>query len=94
MKIFRSNIFIILCSIGAISIVVTFFKDFINNRNVVNIGVVDIEGTILESREIIKTLNTFNDNSDIDGIVVRINSPGGAVAPSQEIYEKVNKISE
>ena len=94
MKIFKNKIFIIICSLVIISIFFSQLKKFINNRNIVNIGVVDIEGTILESREIIEKLNTFNDNNDIDAIIIRINSPGGAVAPSQEIYEKVNKISE
>jgi len=93
MKILNNKIFIVTCSLIVISIVFTIMKNFINNKNTVNIGIVDVEGTILESREIIETLNLFNDNIEIDGIVVRINSPGGAVAPSQEIYEKVKKIS-
>ena len=93
MKILNNKIFIVTCSLIVISIVFTIMKNFINNKNTVNIGIVDVEGRILESREIIETLNLFNDNIEIDGIVVRINSPGGAVAPSQEIYEKVKKIS-
>ena len=94
MKIFKNKIFIIICSLVIFSIFFSQLKKIINNRNIVNIGVVDIEGTILESREIIDQLNTFNENTDIDAIVVRINSPGGAVAPSQEIYEKIKKISD
>ena len=94
MKILKNKIFIIVFSLICISILITSIKNFINDRNVVNIGIVDIDGTILESREIIETLNLYNKNNEIDAIVVRINSPGGAVAPSQEIFKKVNKISE
>ena len=56
MKIFKNKIFIIICSLVIISIFFSQLKKIINNRNIVNIGVVDIEGTILESREIINCL--------------------------------------
>ena len=93
MKIFKNKIFIIISILIILSIIGSFLNKIIKNKNIVNIGIVDIEGTILESREIVETLNDFNKNNDINGIIVRINSPGGAVAPSQEIFEAVNKIS-
>ena len=93
MKIFKNKIFIIISIVIILSIIGSFLNKIIKNKNIVNIGIVDIEGTILESREIVETLNDFNKNNDINGIIVRINSPGGAVAPSQEIFEAVNKIS-
>jgi protease-4 len=55
------------------------------------IGIVEIEGPIMESKSAIKNLNRFVDDDSIKGIVVRVNSPGGAVAPSQEIYEAVKR---
>jgi len=58
-----------------------------------NIGIVEIEGTIIDSKNIVKTLHEFNKRDDIQAIIVRLNTPGGAVAPSQEIYEKVKTIS-
>ena len=58
-----------------------------------NIGIVEIEGTIIDSKNIVKTLHEFNKRNDIQAIIVRLNTPGGAVAPSQEIYEKVKNIS-
>ena len=93
MKIFKNKIFIIISIVIILSIIGSFLYKIIKNKNIVNIGIVDIEGTKLESREIVETLNDFNENNDINGIIVRINSPGGAVAPSQEIFEAVNKIS-
>ena len=56
------------------------------------IAIVPIEGEILESRDIIEALHRYADNSTVKGIVVRINSPGGAIAPSQEIYSEIRKI--
>lgn len=58
------------------------------------IGVVEIEGAIMESEKTVKDLKRFVDDDSIKGIVVRVNSPGGAVAPSQEIYEAVRRARE
>ena len=62
------------------------------NQQYPQVGLVEINGTILESEEIIKNLNYFYLREDIDGILVRVNSPGGGVAASQEIYEKIKNI--
>jgi protease-4 len=56
------------------------------------VGVVEIKGVITDSRIAIKQLDRFRDNPSIKAIVVRINSPGGAVGPSQEILREVEKI--
>ncbi|MBC8479696.1 MAG: signal peptide peptidase SppA [FCB group bacterium] len=58
------------------------------------IGLVEIDQPIFSSRQTVKDLNHFLDRRDIDGILIRIETPGGAVAASQEIFEKVRKISE
>jgi protease-4 len=56
------------------------------------VGVVEIKGIIADSRTTIKQLDRFRDNPSIKAIVVRINSPGGAVGPSQEILREIEKI--
>ena len=66
----------------------------LNFSNNPSFGVVIIDKPITSSREIVSQLNNFNNNDDIDAIIVRLNTPGGVVAPSQEIYEKVKSISE
>jgi len=73
-------------------ILLIIFTNCGDNINSPQVGLVEIVGTILESEEIIKNLNYFFLNDDIDGIVVRVNSPGGGVAASQEIYEKIKNI--
>jgi protease IV len=55
------------------------------------VAVVRIEGVILDSREAIEELRKFRDNPSIKAIVLRIDSPGGGVVPSQEIYAEVQK---
>ncbi|MGC2425106.1 MAG: signal peptide peptidase SppA [Nitrospirota bacterium] len=56
------------------------------------IAVVKIEGVILDSDDIIDQLKKYSKDTSVKAIVLRINSPGGAVVPSQEIYEEINKI--
>ena len=58
------------------------------------IGVITIDEAIMESEEIVEDLNDFAERDDIDAILIRLNTPGGGVAASQEIYEKVKEISE
>lgn len=65
-----------------------------NFSNAPRFGIVTIDEPITSSIDVIAQLNKFNNDSNIDGIIVRLNTPGGVVAPSQEIYEKVKLISE
>ena len=58
------------------------------------IALIKIEGVIVDSREVIDDLKKYKDNPAIKAILLRIDSPGGGVVPSQEIYEEVKKIRE
>ena len=58
------------------------------------VGIVEINMPITVSKNIVEDLNYFNEKSNIIAIVVRIDTPGGGVAASQEIYEKVKKIAD
>ncbi len=57
-----------------------------------NIGVVDIDGEILSADATVDQLRKYDQDSSIKAIILHINSPGGAAAPSQEIYHEVLKI--
>lgn len=57
-----------------------------------SIGIVKVEGIIIDSEPILKTLRKFKEDNYIKAIVVRIDSPGGVVGPSQEIYNELKKI--
>jgi protease IV len=55
------------------------------------VAVIRIEGPIIDSKEAIDEIKDYVKDPSIKAIVLRIDSPGGAVAPSQEIYEEVRK---
>jgi protease IV len=55
------------------------------------VGVLQIEGTIDDSRSVVGELKRFKESPWIKAIVVRIDSPGGAVAPTQEIFDELQK---
>ena len=55
------------------------------------VGVVEVVGVITDSKATLNHLKKFRENEAIKAIVMRINSPGGAVGPSQEILEEIIK---
>ena len=55
------------------------------------IGVIEVNGVIKDSRSILENIVKFEKNEHIKAILLRINSPGGAVGPSQEIYMELIK---
>jgi len=57
------------------------------------VAVLPINGYITDSNAIVNHLHTFAERRDVGAIVIRIDSPGGGVVPSQEIYEEVRKVS-
>lgn len=58
------------------------------------VGVVEVRGIIADSDDIVDALKGFERSSSIKAVVVRIESPGGGVAPSQEIYSAIRKLRE
>jgi protease-4 len=56
-----------------------------------SVGVVELNGVIMDSKRFLKQLDRMEEDDDVKAVVVRINSPGGAVGPSQEIYDAVKR---
>ena len=56
------------------------------------IALIRVEGVILDSQTTIGELKRFSENPSIKAIVIRIDSPGGGVVPSQEIYNAVKRV--
>ncbi len=56
------------------------------------IGVVDLDGVILSPQPVVGQLKKFDDDSSIKAIILHVNSPGGGVAASEEIYREVKRI--
>ena len=55
------------------------------------IGIVEIKGGILEAEQTIENIKLFREAEAVKAIVLRIDTPGGAVGPSQEIYRELRK---
>ena len=58
------------------------------------VGIINIDGPIVSAESTIEQLEKFSIRNDISAVVIRIDSPGGLVAPTQEIYEKIKSLSE
>jgi protease-4 len=55
------------------------------------VALIRVEGPILDSKETVDEIKDYVKDLSVKAIVLRVDSPGGAVAPSQEIYEEVRK---
>jgi protease-4 len=58
------------------------------------IQVIDIEGELVQSRPIIDQLKRYEDSNSVKAILLNIDSPGGGVAVSQEIYTEIKRLRE
>src|ERR1700691_5141876 len=56
------------------------------------IGVVELDGVIFSPKQIVPQLKKFADDDSIKAIIIHVNSPGGGVAASEEIYREVKRI--
>ncbi len=56
------------------------------------VGLVEVKGVIVDSQETVNQLNELKKNDKVRAVVLRIDSPGGVVGPSQEIYAEVKKL--
>ena len=81
---------ILFALVGISSITSEWVQQGAKNR----IGIVDITGLISDSQYIVNQVKKFRQDKRIRGIILRIDSPGGAVGPSQEIYDEVLKTRE
>ncbi|MBU2549915.1 MAG: signal peptide peptidase SppA [Proteobacteria bacterium] len=55
------------------------------------LAVIEIQGVITADSEVVKNLVRFRRDDKVKAIIIRIDSPGGGVAPSQEIYREVRR---
>src|ERR1043166_4251660 len=58
-----------------------------------NIGVVDIVGEIDDPRPVLERIEKFRKQEDVKAVVVRVDSPGGAVGSSQEIHDAIEELA-
>lgn len=79
---------IILGCLLFISFIATLMESGISSGK---IAIVNIKGVIIESTSTIEEIKQYRKNPAIKAIILRVDSPGGAVVPSQEIYEEIKR---
>tara|TARA_R110002072_G_scaffold1989_2_gene16291 strand:- start:16005 stop:16949 length:945 start_codon:yes stop_codon:yes gene_type:complete len=58
------------------------------------VAVVELNGVIMESKKTVELIHKAYEDKQTKAILIRINSPGGAVGPTQEIYEEIRRIDQ
>ena len=64
-------------------------NDLFTHKN--GIGVIDLQGVMLTSEEVLTNLAEFRQDANIKAVLIRIDSPGGAVGAAQEIYQDIKR---
>jgi len=58
------------------------------------VAIVELEGLIAETDDLVRELRQHRENPSIKAVVIRINSPGGMVGPTQEVYDALRRLRE
>lgn len=87
----RKTLWIFAIGLAALILINLFFPDFDLSTDD-RIALIRVEGVILDSQTTIEELKRFSENPSVKAIVIRIDSPGGGVVPSQEIYDAVKRV--
>ena len=90
------TVIVILAAVGFfLGLVMTLFFSVAGSSEALSfkekIGVLPLEGAITESDSLVAQLVEFRKDRRIKAIILRVNSPGGGVGPSQEIYREIRK---
>jgi protease IV len=56
------------------------------------VAIVEIEGIIIDVDDVVRELKELRDNPTVRAVVIRINSPGGVVAPTQEVHDAIERL--
>lgn len=90
--VFLFFVMLMVFAIYTIDIVGKQSHQYRKDMSIGQVGVIEIEGVIMESKPVIELLHKAEKDDSVKAILVRINSPGGAVGPTQEIYEEIRRI--
>jgi len=87
----RKAFWLFAVGLGVLILINLFFPDLDLSTDD-RIALIRVEGVILDSQTTIGELKRFSENPSVKAIVIRIDSPGGGVVPSQEIYDAVKRV--
>ncbi|MGQ0665996.1 MAG: signal peptide peptidase SppA [Nitrospiraceae bacterium] len=86
----RTLLWVLAAGLGLMLLVNIFFPD-LDLSTEDRIALIRVEGVILDSQTTVGELKRFSENPSVKAIVLRIDSPGGGVVPSQEIHDAVKR---
>jgi len=84
--------------LGGISLLISSFisqgskTDIFSKKE--GVGIIELKGLIVSSEQVLRHLAEFRNSPNVKSIILRIDSPGGAVGASQEIYQEVKRTNE
>ena len=82
-----------LLAIALVAVMLTFSADDATDLTFSDrIEVVDVDGELVESRPVLDQLKRYEDSNSVKAILLNIDSPGGGVAVSQEIYTEIRRL--
>lgn len=87
----RTMFWVLAAGLGAMVLLNVLFPD-LDLSSGDRIAVIRVEGVIMDSQVTVGDLKRFSENPSVKAIVLRIDSPGGGVVPSQEIYDAVRQV--
>lgn len=90
-RLFRTVLWVLGGFLALMVLVNLFFPD-LDLSTEDRIALIRVEGVILDSQTTVGDLKKFSENPSVKAIVLRIDSPGGGVVPSQEIHDAVQRV--
>jgi protease-4 len=90
-------LFLCVIGIGCTVLLFSFFRgssernEFVRSGSGDRVALIELNGVIVDAADIVRQLKKHRDDRSVKAIVLRIDSPGGGVVPSQEMYEEVKK---
>lgn len=87
---FRKVVWLFAAVMGTVVLMNLFFPD-IDLSTEDRIALIRVEGVIVDSQATVGEIKRFSENPSVKAIVLRIDTPGGGVVPSQEIYDAVKR---
>ena len=86
------KVFLVIALVVVVLFIALYLIGSLSSIGAGKIGVVEIEGPITDMKEAMEDVVKFKEDDSIKGVILRINSPGGAVGPTQEIYSEIKKL--
>jgi protease-4 len=89
--IFIGMVFMGICFLLLTSVLKSGRYEYVSSGSGDKIAVVEVNGVIIESERTVEQIKKYREDKSIKAIIVRVDSPGGGVAASQEIYDEIKK---